>query len=150
MTTCKCLFILVATLWRSYLVLISCFVLIWRFGICPGSLFFFLPFIILDFWKVTLTYFGLSSKILWPKSVTNLHFNVYFSLFLTGDKVTELFKFDYLVLITYNPGHDILELCNILVQIQFTTSKMKLDICYNKLCMPHELLNNLGLRIFRN
>ena len=66
----------------------------------------------------------------WPTSIL-----MSISLFLTGDEVTELFKFDYLVLITYNPGHDILELCNILVQIQFTTSKMKLDICYNKLCM---------------
>ena len=28
----------------------------------------------------------------------------------------------------YNPGHNILELYNILVQIQFTTSKTKLDI----------------------
>ena len=30
--------------------------------------------------------------------------------------------------ISGNPGHNILELCNILVQIRFTTSKMKLDI----------------------
>ena len=29
---------------------------------------------------------------------------------------------------TYNPGHNILELSNILVQIRFTTSKRKLDI----------------------
>ena len=29
---------------------------------------------------------------------------------------------------TYNPGHNILELCNILVQIRFTTSKRKVDI----------------------
>ena len=29
---------------------------------------------------------------------------------------------------TYNPGHNILGLCNILVQIRFTTSKTKLDI----------------------
>ena len=30
--------------------------------------------------------------------------------------------------LTYNPGHNILELCNILVQIRFTISKRKLDI----------------------
>ena len=35
--------------------------------------------------------------------------------------------------ITYNPGHDILELYNVLVPIQVTTSKTKLDIQYNKL-----------------
>ena len=29
---------------------------------------------------------------------------------------------------TYNVGHNILELCNILVQIRLTTSKMKRDI----------------------
>ena len=28
----------------------------------------------------------------------------------------------------YNPGHNILELYNVLVQIRFTTSKTKLDI----------------------
>ena len=33
----------------------------------------------------------------------------------------------------YNPGHNILELYNILVQIRFTTSKGKLDIWYSKL-----------------
>ena len=37
------------------------------------------------------------------------------------------------ILINCNPGHNILELCNILVQIRFTTSKMKLDIKYSKL-----------------
>ena len=31
-------------------------------------------------------------------------------------------------MITYNLGHDILELYNVLVQIRLTTSKMKLDI----------------------
>ena len=31
-----------------------------------------------------------------------------------------------------NPGHNILELYNTLVQIQFTTSKTKLDIKYSK------------------
>ena len=30
--------------------------------------------------------------------------------------------------ISYNPGHYILEFYNILVEIRFTTSKMKLDI----------------------
>ena len=34
---------------------------------------------------------------------------------------------------TYNPGHNILKLYNILVQIQFTTSKTKLGISYSKL-----------------
>ena len=33
----------------------------------------------------------------------------------------------------YNPGHNILELYNILVQIRFTTSKRKLDNQYSKL-----------------
>ena len=38
-------------------------------------------------------------------------------------------------MVTYNNGHNILELYNILVQIQFTTSKRKLDIQYSKLCI---------------
>ena len=33
----------------------------------------------------------------------------------------------------YNPGHNILELYNIFVEIQFTTSKTKLNIQYSKL-----------------
>ena len=33
----------------------------------------------------------------------------------------------------YNTGHDILELYNVLVQVQFATSETKLDILYNKL-----------------
>ena len=33
----------------------------------------------------------------------------------------------------YNPGHNTLKLYNILVQIRFTTSNMKLDIYYSKL-----------------
>ena len=33
----------------------------------------------------------------------------------------------------YNPGHNILELYNILVKIRFTRSKTKLDIYYSKL-----------------
>ena len=32
-----------------------------------------------------------------------------------------------------NPGHNILELYNVLVQIRVATSKMKIDIWYNKL-----------------
>ena len=40
---------------------------------------------------------------------------------LINPEATEAFK-------THNPGHNILELCNILVKIRFTTSKMKLDI----------------------
>ena len=35
--------------------------------------------------------------------------------------------------INYNPGHNILELYNILVKIRFTTSKTKLDIQHSKL-----------------
>ena len=31
----------------------------------------------------------------------------------------------------FNPGHNILELCNNLVDIQFTTSKRKFDISYS-------------------
>ena len=34
-----------------------------------------------------------------------------------------------------NPGHKILELYNMLLQIRFTTSKSKLDIWYKKLGM---------------
>ena len=35
--------------------------------------------------------------------------------------------------LSYNPGHNILELYNILLQIQFTTSITKLDVQYSKL-----------------
>ena len=35
--------------------------------------------------------------------------------------------------VNYNPGHNILELYSILVQVRFTTSKTKLDIYYSKL-----------------
>ena len=34
---------------------------------------------------------------------------------------------------TYNLGHNILKLCNVLVQIRLTTSKTKRDIQYSKL-----------------
>ena len=33
----------------------------------------------------------------------------------------------------YNPGHNILELCNVLVQAWFAACKVELDIWYNKL-----------------
>ena len=33
----------------------------------------------------------------------------------------------------YNPGHNILELYNVLVQIRFTTSERKLEVQYSKL-----------------
>ena len=33
----------------------------------------------------------------------------------------------------YNPGHNILKRCNVLVQVRFATSQMNLDIQYNKL-----------------
>ena len=36
-------------------------------------------------------------------------------------------------LASYNPGHNIFELQNVLLEIQFTTSKTKLDIQYSKL-----------------
>ena len=35
----------------------------------------------------------------------------------------------------YNPDHNILKLCNVLLQVQFATNKTKLDIYYNKLAM---------------
>ena len=37
--------------------------------------------------------------------------------------------------LSYNPGHNSLELYNILLQIRFTTSKTKSDIQYSKLCI---------------
>ena len=36
-------------------------------------------------------------------------------------------------MLSNNPGHNILELYNILLQIRFTTSKTKFDIQYRKL-----------------
>ena len=38
--------------------------------------------------------------------------------------------------LTYNFDHHILKLNNILVQVQFTTSKMKRDVYYSKLGIP--------------
>ena len=38
-----------------------------------------------------------------------------------------------MILVFYNLGHNILELYNVLVQIQLTTSKTKRDIYYSKL-----------------
>ena len=66
-------------------------------------------------------------------------------MYFSNDK-----KFLYDLLLkwkTYNPGHNILELHNFWVQVQFATSKTTLDICYNKLVykLVNELLNNLGL-----
>ena len=57
-----------------------------------------------------------------------------------------LWKWFYLA---YNLGHNILELYNVLVQIQLTTSKTKRNILYSKLGieLPHKLTNNLRLRI---
>ena len=57
--------------------------------------------------------------------------------------------------VNYNPGHNILELYNILVQIRFTTSKKKLDIYYSKLGMRvasriTERLKTYELRKFGN
>ena len=65
-----------------------------------------------------------------------------------------------------NPGHNILELFNNLVQVQIATSKTKLGLQYNKSPQvkrnlvssitnlvhesSHELLNHLGLRILGN
>ena len=48
------------------------------------------------------------------------------------EKVNSTIEFGIFELV-YNPGHNTLELYNILVQIQFTTSKRKLDIQYSKL-----------------
>ena len=51
----------------------------------------------------------------------------------------------------YNPGHSILELYNILVQVRFATSRTKLDIQYNIVYeLPHELPSALRLRILGN
>ena len=49
----------------------------------------------------------------------------------------------------YNPGHNILELYNILVQVQFVTSKTKLYIQYRKLgiALASRVANHLRLRI---
>ena len=68
------------------------------------------------------------------------------------DLVIKKIEFLYLVILFYNPGHNILELYNILLQIRFTTSKRKFDIQYSNLVheLPHELPNNLRLRILGN
>ena len=50
----------------------------------------------------------------------------------------------------YNLVHNILELYNVLIQARLTTSKTKRDIKYSKLELPHELPNNLRLRILGN
>ena len=49
-------------------------------------------------------------------------------------------------LLNYNPGHNILELYNVLVQVRFATSKMKIDIWYNKfgLRVASRLQNNFS------
>ena len=49
----------------------------------------------------------------------------------------------------YNPGHNILELYNFLVQVQFATSKTNLLSIVTNLAykLPHELLNNSRLNI---
>ena len=41
-------------------------------------------------------------------------------------------KVSFLCLVNCNPGNNILELYNILVQVWAATSKMELDIYYNK------------------
>ena len=38
-----------------------------------------------------------------------------------------------LTLLHYNPGYNSLEVYNVLLQFRFTTSKIKLDIYYDKL-----------------
>ena len=48
----------------------------------------------------------------------------------------------------YNPGHNILELYSVLLQVRFATSKTKLDISYNLVNeSSHKLPNNLRLRV---
>ena len=49
-------------------------------------------------------------------------------------------------LLNYNPGHNILELYNVLVQVRFATSKMKIDTWYNKfgLRVASRLQNNFS------
>ena len=54
------------------------------------------------------------------------HENIFLETFLQFLICGNLFE-------NYNSGYDILELYNILVQIQFTTSKTKLDFQYSKL-----------------
>ena len=54
------------------------------------------------------------------------HENIFLETFLQFLLCGKLFE-------NYYPGYDILEFYNILVQIQFTTSKTKLDIQYSKL-----------------
>ena len=50
--------------------------------------------------------------------------------------IIKMFSFETsLHCVNYNPGHNILELYIILVQIRFTTSKKKLDNYYSKLGM---------------
>ena len=55
-------------------------------------------------------------------------------------------------IITYNLGHNILELYNGLIQTRLTTSKTKRDIYIANLVykLPHELPNNLTLTILGN
>ena len=52
-----------------------------------------------------------------------------------------------------NPGHNILELYNVLTQVPLATSKIKIDINLIKnlvFKLPHELPNGLRLRILGN
>ena len=52
---------------------------------------------------------------------------------------------------SYNPGHNISELYNILVRVRFTTSKTKRDIQYSKLIIRvAERLKTLNLRKLGN
>ena len=43
------------------------------------------------------------------------------------------FNFMFWNIAVYNPGHNVLELYNILIRVRFPTSKTKLDIQYRKL-----------------
>ena len=73
-----------------------------------------------------------------PKFYKNILLDQFWALFAQFRKNTiskklhpatfEVLWFSNFMLIIYNPGHNILELFNILVQIRFTTSKRKLDI----------------------
>ena len=52
----------------------------------------------------------------------------------------------------YNLGHNILELCNVLVQIRLTTSKTKRTSSIANLVyeLHHKLPNDLRLRVLEN
>ena len=64
-------------------------------------------------------------------------------------KFVQLFTGVYLLGNIHDPGHNILELYNVLVQVRFATIKTKVDIQYNKLgirvAKPYEILRNFEI-----